>query len=189
MVKLKEWHSPMLLAFPSASSISGLADMITGIENKQTTSFKSIKNVTLQSQDTPAHLVSTTAVLWGQDESRQVTGQIKPFEVPHQVPEDDGVLVHNARGRHGLVPLVHQQALQLLPQDQWAQVGYRHRSRGGSGGWCGAHTAPLVVRGCYRHCGLGTEWHRCVLVCNRITFLSRAEGEDTEWIWLKTPQG
>lgn len=73
------------------------------------------------------YLVSMATVLGGQDESRQVARQLQSFEVPHQVPEDDGVLVDNARGGEGLVALVHQQALQLLPQNQRAQVGHRHR--------------------------------------------------------------
>lgn len=61
------------------------------------------------------YLVSMTTVLGGQDKSRQVTWQIQPSEVPHKVPEDDGVLVDNTRGGDGLVTLIHQQALQLLP--------------------------------------------------------------------------
>lgn len=67
-------------------------------------------------------------VLGGQYKGRQVTWQLQSSEVPHQVPEDDGVLVDNTRGRDGLVTLIHQQALQLLPQNQRAQIGHRHRS-------------------------------------------------------------
>lgn len=44
------------------------------------------------------YLVAKTTVLRGQYKSRQVTWQVQPFEVPHQVPEDDRVLVNNARG-------------------------------------------------------------------------------------------
>lgn len=75
------------------------------------------------------HMLSAAEVLRGQHEAWQVAWQIQPLEVPHQVPEDDGVLVHDAGRRHGLVALVDQQALQLLPQDQRAQVGHRRRSR------------------------------------------------------------
>ena len=67
-------------------------------------------------------------VLGGQYKSRQDTWQVQPFEIPHQVPEDDGVLVDNARGQDGLVAFVHQQALQFLPQDQRAEIGHRRRS-------------------------------------------------------------
>ena len=63
------------------------------------------------------YLISTAAVLGGQNESWQVTREIQPSEVPHQVPEDDGVVVDNTWGGDGLVALVHQQALQLLPQN------------------------------------------------------------------------
>lgn len=44
------------------------------------------------------YLVSTDTVLGGQYKSRQVTWQLQPSEVPHQVPEDDRVLVDNTRG-------------------------------------------------------------------------------------------
>ena len=57
------------------------------------------------------YLVSMAIVLGGQDKSRQVTWQLQPSEVPHKVPEDDGVLVDNTWGGDGLVTLVHQQAL------------------------------------------------------------------------------
>lgn len=76
------------------------------------------------------YLVSMATALGGQDKSWQVARQLQPSEVPHKVPEDDGVLIDNTRRGDGLVTLIHQQALQLLPQNQRAQVGHRHRSRG-----------------------------------------------------------
>lgn len=72
------------------------------------------------------YLVSMATVLRGQDKSWQVTRQLQPSEVPHEVPEDDRVLVNNSRGGDGFVALVYQQALHLLPQNQGAQVGHRH---------------------------------------------------------------
>lgn len=39
-----------------------------------------------------AHLHASVAVFRGQDEAGQVRGQVQAAEVPHQVPEDDGVL-------------------------------------------------------------------------------------------------
>lgn len=90
------------------------------------------------------YLVSVATVLGGEDEGRQVTGQLQPPEVPHQVPEDDGVMVHNTRGGDGLVALVHQQALQLFPQDQRTQVGHRHRGQP-----CPL-AAPLFLPGTFR---------------------------------------
>lgn len=91
-----------------------------------------------------AYLVSMATVLGGQDKSRQVARQLQPFKVPHEVPEDDGVLVDNARGGDCLVALIYQHALQLLPQNQRAQVGHRH--------WSGASSpaALLLLRGCCR---------------------------------------
>lgn len=52
------------------------------------------------------YLVSMATVLGGQDKSRQVTRQLQPSEVPHQVPENNGVLVDNTRGGQGLVALI-----------------------------------------------------------------------------------
>lgn len=115
------------------------------------------------------YLVAMTTVLWGQYKSGQVAWQVQSFEVPHQVPEDNRVLVNNARGRDGLVALVHQQALQLLPQDQWAQVGHRHWR------W-GRDSCPALCFLRCRHFGCRTEQRWCVLLCNRITFLGRPEG-------------
>lgn len=96
------------------------------------------------------YLVAKTTVLRGQYKSGQVTWQIQPFEVPHQVPEDNRVLVDNTRGRDGLVALVHQQALQFLPQHQGAQVGNCHRC------W-DRDSCPSLAFLCCRHFGCGTE--------------------------------
>lgn len=79
------------------------------------------------------YLVSMVTVLGGQDKSWQITGQLQSSEVPHKVPEDNRMLVNNTRGGNGLITLIYQQALQLLPQNQGAQIGHRHRSR--RGGW------------------------------------------------------
>lgn len=97
------------------------------------------------------HLHASVAVLGGQDEAGQVGGQVQAAEVPHQVPEDDGVLAEElvsvddlqgategqdaqqacaegseVRGPH-LISFILQQGLQLLPQHQRAKVGHRHR--------------------------------------------------------------
>lgn len=141
-----------------------------------------------------AYLVSMAIVLGGQDKSREVTRQLQPSEVPHKVPEDDGVLVDNTWGGDGLVTLVHQQALQLLPQNQRTQVRHRHRRRGWS--WCRYCSRPstpaALLRGscrwlswpvCCRHFGFGIEWHRRVLLCNRITFLGRPEGRHRVYLF------
>lgn len=123
------------------------------------------------------YLVARTTVLRGQYKSGQVTWQLQPFEVPHQVPEDDRVLVNNTRGRDGLVALVDQQALQFLPQDQGAQVGHCHWR------WGRDSCPALGFLGC-RHFGCRTEQRRCALLCNRITFLGRPEREarcTTDW--------
>lgn len=37
----------------------------------------------------------SVAVLRAEDEARQVAWQVQPSEVPHQVPVDDGVVVHH----------------------------------------------------------------------------------------------
>lgn len=74
-----------------------------------------------------SHLGVSVAVLRGEDEAGQVAGQIQTSEVPDQVPVDDGMMVDHVGLRDHRVALVLQQALQLLPQHQWAQVGNRHR--------------------------------------------------------------
>ena len=71
----------------------------------------------------------SVAVLGREDESGQVAGQVQSSEVPHQVPVDDGMLVHHVGLGDHRVTLVLQQALQLLPQHQWAQVGNGHGLR------------------------------------------------------------
>ena len=130
-------------------------------------------------------------VLGGQDKSRQDTWQLEPSEVPHKVPEDNGVLVNNTLGGDGLVALIHQQALQLLPQNQRAEVGHCHRG----GGWRrrpSTPTALLSLRGSCRwlsrtvshgHFGLRIEWCRRVLLYNRITFLRGPEGRHTIYLF------
>lgn len=132
------------------------------------------------------YLVAVATVLGGQDESGQVAGQLEPPEEPNQVPEDDGVLVHYAGGGERLVALVHQQALQLLPQHQGAQIGHSHRGRGrgrgGGGGGGGRNCGRLNCTVCCRGFGLCSGRRRRVLLLhNRISFFSRPEGE-TEWI-------
>lgn len=62
----------------------------------------------------------------GSDQLQQVTGQAEAVEKPDQVPEDDGVVVQELRLGQDRLALVLQQALQLLPQNQRAQVGHRH---------------------------------------------------------------
>lgn len=69
----------------------------------------------------------SVAVLRREDETRQVAGQIQPSEVPDQVPVDDGMVVHHVGFTDHHVALVLQQALQLLPQHQRAQVRNCHR--------------------------------------------------------------
>lgn len=69
----------------------------------------------------------SVAVLRREDETRQVAGQVQPSEVPDQVPVDDGMVVHHVGLTDHHVPLVLQQALQLLPQHQRAQIRNRHR--------------------------------------------------------------
>lgn len=140
------------------------------------------------------YLVFMATVLGAQDKSWQVTRQVEPSEVPNKVPEDNGMLVNNAWGGDCLVALIHQQALQLLPQNQRAQVGhcYRSRSRGAGGGggrgwgWDSASTPtalPLLCRSCRWLsctvcCGdffLGIGWQGCILLFNRIAFLRRPD--------------
>ena len=75
------------------------------------------------------YLRAPVAVLRGEDEARQVAGQVQPSEVPHQVPVDDGMEVHHVGCRDDGVALVLQKTLQLLPQHQGAQVGHRHGLR------------------------------------------------------------
>lgn len=147
----------------SANSIPAVTHTLARIQSKQTISFKSVKlfHPPIR-RDARTHLVAAAAVLRGQYEGWQVAWQIQPFEVPHQVPEDDGVLVHNAWRRHGLVALVHQQALQLLPQDQRAQVGHRRGSRGR----CAAALVALWSSG----------GRRRLFVCHAVAFSGGAEG-------------
>lgn len=65
------------------------------------------------------------AVVFGaQIESRQAAGQVQSTEKPHQIPEHNGVVIHNGCRRDGLVSLVFQQALQFFPKYQRTQVGY-----------------------------------------------------------------
>lgn len=45
-----------------------------------------------------SHLHSSVAVFGGQDEARKMRGQVQAAEVPHQVPEDDGVLAEELVG-------------------------------------------------------------------------------------------
>ena len=45
-----------------------------------------------------SNLHSFVAVLRGQDEAGQVGGQVEATEIPHQVPEDDGVLAEELVG-------------------------------------------------------------------------------------------
>lgn len=47
---------------------------------------------------TVSHLHASVAVFRGQDEAGQVRGQVQAAEVPHQVPEDDGVLAEELVG-------------------------------------------------------------------------------------------
>lgn len=62
----------------------------------------------------------------GSDQLQQVTGQPEALEVPHQVPVDDGVVLQELRLSQNRLALVLQQTLQLLPQNQRAQVRHRH---------------------------------------------------------------
>lgn len=62
----------------------------------------------------------------GPDQLQQVAGQPQALEVPEQVPEDDTMVLQELRLGQNRLALVLQQTLQLLPQDQWAEVGHRH---------------------------------------------------------------
>ena len=73
------------------------------------------------------YLGVSVAVIRGEDETRQVAGQVQSSEIPDQVPVDNGMMVHHVSLCDHRVTLVLQQTLQLLPQNQWAQVGNRHR--------------------------------------------------------------
>lgn len=72
------------------------------------------------------YLGVSVAVIRGEDETRQVAGQVQSSEIPDQVPVDNGMMVHHVRLCYHRVALVLQQTLQLLPQNQRAQVRHRH---------------------------------------------------------------
>lgn len=50
-----------------------------------------------------SNLYSFVAVFRRKDETRQVSGQVQATEIPHQVPEDDGVLAEELVGVDHLV--------------------------------------------------------------------------------------
>lgn len=70
------------------------------------------------------HLNIFAVVFGAQIESRKAARQVQPTEKPHQIPEHNGVVIHNGCRRDGLVSLVFQQALQFFPKYQRTQVGH-----------------------------------------------------------------
>ena len=52
---------------------------------------------------TVSNLYSVVAVFRGEDESGKVTRQVQTAEIPHQVPEDDGMLAQELVGVDHLI--------------------------------------------------------------------------------------
>lgn len=71
-----------------------------------------------------AYLHVLAAVLGAKDKGGQAAGQLQSAEKPHQIPENNGVVVHDGWWGDNLLTLVLQEALQLLPQHQRTQVGH-----------------------------------------------------------------
>ncbi|TNN30023.1 hypothetical protein EYF80_059827 [Liparis tanakae] len=112
------------------------------------------------------HLCDLAAQRRGPDQLEQVAGKTEALEVPQQVPEDDGVVFQELRLGQDRLALT----LQLLPQDQRAQVGHCHLGGAAHRGSLRAGSRPSAGRD---QCDERTKTQRACYRETRVTGQSR----------------